>query len=444
MPTIKRLRWLLTLLPLCLTTEIQAQQWADTLALRLRPITKKADIRSGQCHVTLARDIDGETAIMRCKADGTALQGTLLRRMTAEGVAGLSEYLWQYDTTDQTTFTCFSPTTGQYVSVPNPQKPAVALTTAAGKAAQWIPEEQPDGTFVLRNAQQDNRALMCNTWDPNDRFSNYTISTGEPPMVWLQALRPQAVDNNRVAYISTDSECDHSANLFVETAAEGDTLCNFTALLLDKQPLHIERAFRLANAQLSYRRTLIDGQWETLCVPFDADVPDGFEAEEAISFDGQTLTFAPVGTIRANCPVIIRVQQATADTQAGTLCLTALHNTLAETTDKGSLLHCNYDSLSIEDREEAVFLLTADGSVFGKAAAGSTLSPFRAYLLLPADSEAPRVEHLQAAAVSHPTLTAKSAPAYGTDGRQTAPGTPGIHIINHKKIYIRHDHSSRL
>lgn len=126
--------------------------------------------------------------------------------------------------------------------------------------------------------------------------------------------------------------------------------------------------------QLTYSRQFIDKNWETLCIPFTANVPEGFQAEELQGYADNQLKFTPTNTITANVPVIIRSTGAKT-----TLILTNTGGDFITGTDSNAVFLSNYQPLQVNQTDESYFLGN-EGQSFVKAARGSKLSPFRAYI----------------------------------------------------------------
>ena len=144
--------------------------------------------------------------------------------------------------------------------------------------------------------------------------------------------------------------------------------------LTDRSEVSIGKSLNADAGQLTYSRQLIDKNWETLCIPFTAVVPDGFQAEELQSYADSQLKFTPTNTITANVPVIIR--------STGAKTILILTNTGGDfITDMApkAAFRSNYGALKINQTDEAYFLGN-EGQSFVKAAKDSKLSPFRAYI----------------------------------------------------------------
>lgn len=161
--------------------------------------------------------------------------------------------------------------------------------------------------------------------------------------------------------------------------ADGDGLRLMRpAALTDRMPLHLAETFAVGEGQLVYeRQAFADGMWETLCLPFDAAVPDGFEAERLAEWRDGRLVFTPTRDIRAGEPLIIRYAGEAA---AGTVPFVARSAAGRVAAPSASSPFAGQpDTLRVE-AVSGTYLLRAGGDRFVRAAAGSMLLPFRAAL----------------------------------------------------------------
>lgn len=149
--------------------------------------------------------------------------------------------------------------------------------------------------------------------------------------------------------------------------------------LKDKSPFWPEKSLHVKAGQLSYTRELVDGNWETFCIPFDADLPDGFQAQKLEEANKGELHFNPVNKLTANQPVIIRANSK----GRTTFKVTNTGNQVQPLLDENNIFYCNYDTLHISTSSN-IYLLGNNGQSFIKAAAGSRLLPFRAYIKMKA------------------------------------------------------------
>lgn len=148
------------------------------------------------------------------------------------------------------------------------------------------------------------------------------------------------------------------------------------ATLTDRQSLRLPADIVVNSAQATYTRTLCgDGKWETLCLPFDTDLPAGFEAETLTETDEENAVFAPATSLSAGQGVLFRPT----DSQVTEVTFVAKGGTLTTRTE--GAFRGVYDSLVITTASpDLPYLLRADGTRFVRPAAGSTLAPFRAAL----------------------------------------------------------------
>lgn len=153
------------------------------------------------------------------------------------------------------------------------------------------------------------------------------------------------------------------------------------------------------NANVTLKRTLYDGGWNTLCLPFsltDAQTKAAFgsdvELRTLASFDGNTLTFVEAMGITAGVPCLIKVNKVPDN---NTYTFTGVSVKAIKTdTDKYDMdesltfvgIYAPMDvATAFEKDGKAHFLGT--GNKFYKAKAGTTMKAFRAFFLVPASTD---------------------------------------------------------
>ena len=204
------------------------------------------------------------------------------------------------------------------------------------------------------------------------------------------AFRHTPTEPNLLIYVRSEdaSRVPEAWRFAVARAENGEARLLRSFELTDGAPLFIPFPFAVSTGQLRYTRRLIaDGNWQTLCLPFDADAVEGqgqFEAGKALGMDGEALAFGETQTVSGGAAHILRtVGTATAD---GTLTVAFSSRACTASPTLGHLYQgiwgTNYRQMAVADANESIYLLTADGNFFAHAAAGSTLAPFRCYLSL--------------------------------------------------------------
>ena len=100
--------------------------------------------------------------------------------------------------------------------------------------------------------------------------------------------------------------------------------------------------------------------------------------------DGAALAFGETETIAGGAAHILRTVGTAATDGRLTVTFSSKACTVAPTLGYlyQGIWGTNYRQMSVSDANESIYLLTADGSTFAHAAAGSTLAPFRCYLSL--------------------------------------------------------------
>lgn len=249
----------------------------------------------------------------------------------------------------------------------------------------------------------------------------------------VTAFRHTPVEPNLLIYVrSEDAGRVPEAWRFVVARAEnGDARLLRPFELTEGAPLFIPFPFAVSTGQLRYTRRLIaDGNWQTLCLPFDADAVEGqglFEAGKALGMDGTALAFGETETIAGGAAHILRTAGTAATDGRLTVTFSSRACTVAPTLGYlyQGIWGTNYRQMAVADANESIYLLTADGSTFAHAAAGSTLAPFRCYLSLfePVGPQLViRFERNTAAALPHAILNkgnhGSAQPIYDLAGRR--------------------------
>ena len=200
--------------------------------------------------------------------------------------------------------------------------------------------------------------------------------------------------------------------------------------LQDKEPIYVPYPFNLDGQTITYEREMIDGNWETLCLPFTVnDWPKSFDVQELIKITQNgaklDLGFDKAQKIQANQPVILRGK--------GKLKLQAREG-LVVTQEAEGIFKGNYDSKDINQ----AYLLSNDGNTFVNAASGSHLSPFRAYILLDKDHKTIDVKYNIITQIRPQQVISRDKILYSIDGiRQLSTKRQGIYIIDGQKIIIK-------
>lgn len=152
--------------------------------------------------------------------------------------------------------------------------------------------------------------------------------------------------------------------------------------LIDGEGFYTDRSFSVSNGQLTYKRNVKQaGCWETICLPFKATVKNyRLAAFEQLSDD--SLHFAATSTLSQGIPYLIK------SAQSGIIELTSNACTIIPDLDTSEIFRGTYNSLSVGNENEYIYLLSPTEQSFVHAAATSTLAPFRAYLKLGQASKA--------------------------------------------------------
>lgn len=148
-------------------------------------------------------------------------------------------------------------------------------------------------------------------------------------------------------------------------------------VIADKQPLNTDREIRIAEGQVSYRRTAGNTTaWQTLSLPYDAAVTTG-TAYACTGLSGDSLSFEQVKALSAHTGYIIKPSKdgvIEVSSAKGTI------NVSSADTQQNLLKANEYDWLVIADVQAACYMLHPTLQNFVPAPSNSRLAPFRAYM----------------------------------------------------------------
>ena len=268
-----------------------------------------------------------------------------------------------------------SANSGKYVYAPQSNKPEVELHES--QYTTWTLQQKDDG-FVLKHPNESYRYLHTSystKVENSNPFGNYFYSDGtvETNVLYLYKLEAhyEAPTDNSITYLKQGDKVPAYGNLIVK---DGKLL--YPSVLLDGKELSVEQSFKIEKGGLTYTRTLQDGNWETLALPFAATVPGGAEARELVEVNDGTLVFNAVTELRPHVPVIIR----SVSNQSVNVTFVSKEGEVTPLQVMEGAFCATYQQKSISSSSECIFLLSASGKSFVLSDRGSFLRPFRAYI----------------------------------------------------------------
>ena len=195
--------------------------------------------------------------------------------------------------------------------------------------------------------------------------------------------------------------------------------------------------------KVSYTRSELATGWETIALPFAANLPAGNVVVEQFGTqnDDGTINFQQVRSMEANIPYVIRAEEPF---------VVSATDARFSATDNASMIMGTDEyrfigSISTQ-RPTDIYVINDEGTAFVPAATGTTVKPFRAYFTstLPAEqrlSEIPINMDTQGIGPSlGPSLTLPEGKGtvYDLQGRRiNSPMKKGIYILNNKKYILR-------
>lgn len=206
--------------------------------------------------------------------------------------------------------------------------------------------------------------------------------------------------------------------------------------LCDRKPFFVPQSFTTSDSVLiTYSRTFSDEGWQTLFIPFEpASLPLTYQTVIAVTDEQARLNDTDSVAYR---PLLCQLTSSAPET----LTFTSLPQTILPTSDVSDRqsvtggYFCGVAQTYEVTSSDIVYALSedSDGSSFTQAAAGSTISPFRAYLKLDSDS----ATKLLPTGISAVTSTSETnQDSYNILG-QPSTGRESITIKNNKKYFSK-------
>lgn len=369
-----RIFLLLILLPICSSVSVLAEDELLWLPDYFERVQELSDVEHGAYYLIAGVSSHDGHVMMTSELVNKKLKGVAFPQHNSI-LCDDGALVWQVYRSGNEVF-LRAAQEGQYLYVPNAKKPEVEIRTA--QYTTWELQEKGDG-FVLKHPAEKYRYLYTsyyqNKENPNP-FGNYYFTEGtvETNVLYFYKLNADNTPptDNSITYLKDGDDIPSNGNLMVY---QGKLL--YPSVLLDAIEFNISEPFSVTEGQLTYTRILQDNNWETLCLPFAAQVPQGIDARELVSVANGELIFQPASEIRPHVPVILRSESSTG---MSVTFFSKSGMVTPPTQPTNAPFFPLYQQLNVATAAEGIYLLANPGLSFTLADAGSTLRPFRAYI----------------------------------------------------------------
>lgn len=233
-----------------------------------------------------------------------------------------------------------------------------------------------DGVMSLVGAWSAPR-LSCLSWT---NVNVLDLSKASLP-IKLDSFRNRDTLHNTIIYVDSKSSGDIPQDWYftVVCTSTGENQLIRKAQILDKKDLYLLYPFYAERGMLSYTRSMYnDGGWETLCLPFDHEIPQTLTSVVCTSINGGNLQCEKKEKVPANCVTLVKPSPQYEDEE---VIISNLPGWVHIDGDVSAALQGTYKHLDFTGSSSNLYLLNNDGTAFVMARHGSTLSPFRAYLM---------------------------------------------------------------
>lgn len=238
--------------------------------------------------------------------------------------------------------------------------------------------------------------------------------------------------NPNALFVANAGTLSNTQNVIV------DGVCS-SLVLADNHPFKAPADFTATVA--TYNTTInADAQAGTLCLPFEATIPEGVKAYTLAYTGGDATTATEVkGTLPANTPVLLNGSGAAAFTGANAAVDADADNVVDALTGVFAATAVPVDSYVLQNQEEE------DGVAFYSvpATVAITAKPFRAYLTEQSGAGSkmriiyPGDEATAIKGIASEKAADKGGDIYTVTGVRVSQPVKGIYIKNGKKVFVR-------
>lgn len=200
--------------------------------------------------------------------------------------------------------------------------------------------------------------------------------------VYAESLPTQ--DKNIPVFINAVQPVPPQWRFVVKCSVTGNHLVDAQLQLYDKKPFFTDRSFTIGSHQVVYERSVgSDNQWQSLSLPFLANVQAGVSAYVCSDVTSSLFECKSATIINPHQGYLIK------PSTAGDVAFTSVGgemNSNVETSLNSKPFVCNYDLMKFTQYNPSIYMLKGTDATFHHVATGSQLMPFRSYLCLPGGS----------------------------------------------------------
>lgn len=276
----------------------------------------------------------------------------------------------------------------------------------------------------------------------NGRFRAFDFSAADLPQRF-RSMNYSFSGSNRLFYCQEKQVISLPEGLGnVVAGEEGKYNAVGPITWIDRIPLSIPYPFGVNGKTVKYvRNVYLDGGWETVYLPFAcSNFPNNFHFEQYVGRQGQHLIFKPATEIKANVPYVFRYTGVLSSEAVAEFTLMADNGQILSSESAGweyVPMWGTYEDVCVDNSSVGkVYFLNEEGSNFVRAAAGSTLNPFRLYLKFGNEITFGQIYHIKIeTGINSVTELDQSTTIYDLYGRRMEQRPCGFYIQNGHKMY---------
>lgn len=163
----------------------------------------------------------------------------------------------------------------------------------------------------------------------------------------------------------------------------------------DRKPFFVAYSFDLEEREARYSRQLpTDGRWNSFYLPFSMHIPEDVRASRKQDVQSDQILLHEIDSAEPYDPFFCRfVGEEMAATREIVFTAGSTHVQNTPDVESGAIDEVIgvHRKMTVDQENSSIFLLSNDGRNFVRAAIGSTLDPFRCYLLCASGSVASKI-----------------------------------------------------
>ena len=260
----------------------------------------------------------------------------------------------------------------------------------------------------------------------------------------LEVQYPGATDNTLYQKATAYFKTGAAGNYILSIEQNGNAhLTDVSLVKAESATKNFDEASTTYTPELAYYETVsltrslqAGDKWNTFCVPFDMEIPDGWTVKEFNSAQGNTINFTNAKSIVAGNPYIVKLTEAVTNPTYSNV---VVKSTEGETMGQGDYKFAAQIYNKPLATDGSIAYMTTSGQI--KKLTSGGIKGLRAYFIMPANGESARIHFVEEDETTGidaiDGVIVENGNIYDLQGRKVETMKRGIYIVNGKKVVIK-------